>query len=379
MLLGSSVPGNLRLPHVDARAAFGAEHVARAERYERFVNWDWVLSQVVLVAVLYVYARKGAAFVRHSAAGRIGTGMLLGMLGLALVWLCQLPFRVADHWWARRYHLTTQGYLSWAFSDWAELGAEFLAVCLALLIVMAVAGKAPRLWWLPGSAVFVALVAGLQLVLPYLASIGTTPLRDPRVAAAARADERAQGLPHIPIRVEEVSGWTDAANAFAVGLGPTRRVVLWDTLLDGSYSNEEVNTVVAHELGHHSSYHLAKGIGWFALLALPGTLVVALATRRRGGMSRPEAVPLGLLVVVVLELAATPLQAWVGRRLEGEADWKALQTTRDPQAMRSLFVRFGEDDLADPSPPTWAYVLLENHPTLAQRVAMAEAWSARNR
>jgi STE24 endopeptidase len=373
------VPGTLSLPHVDADATFGSATVKEAARYERFVRWNWVLSQVALLLVLAVYAKKGVAFVRQSAAGRIGTGMLLGMLGLALVWLSQLPFGLAGHWWDRRHDLTTQGYLPWALDGWGQLGAEFLSICLALLIVMAIAGKLPNWWWLPGSLVFVAIGVGFQLGLPYIVTMGTKPLTDPKLVAAARADERAQGLPHIPIRVEHVSDWTDEANAYAVGLGPSRRVVLWDTLLDGNYSTAEVNAVLAHELGHHSSKHLPKGLAWYALFALPGAFIIARVTRRRGGMARAEAVPLGLLVVAVLTLLATPVQNWIGRRMESEADWKSLQTTRNPSAMQSLFIRFSKDDLSDPSPPTWDYLLLEGHPTLAQRVAMARAWGERHR
>jgi STE24 endopeptidase len=347
--------------------------------YERFGDWNWLLSQIALIAVLVVYAKRGAVFAKQSAAGPIGTGMLLGMLGLALVWLSALPFGLAQHWWDRRRHVTSAGYLSWATGDWAQLGAEFLSICLALLIVMALARKLPNMWWLPGALVFVAIAAGFQFALPYIESIGTKPLRNPTILAEARADEKAQGLPRIPIRVEQVSDTTDEVNAFAVGIGPTRRVVLWDTLLDGRYPNREVNVVLAHELGHHSSNHLPKGLAWYALLALPGTYLIARITRRRGGMGRAEAVPLGLLVVAVLQLAATPLQAFISRRMESEADWKALQTTHDPQSMRRLFVSFSRADVSDPSPPTWVYVLLEDHPTLEQRVAMAEAWAKRQR
>ena len=96
-------------------------------------------------------------------------------------------------------------------------------------------------------------------------------------------------------------------------------------------------------------------------------------------MRRAEAVPLGLFVVAALQLAAMPAQSWIRRGMESEADWKSLQTTHNPQAMRSLFIRFSRDDLGDPNPPTWAYVLFESHPTLAQRVAMASAWAARSK
>ena len=374
----TSVPGSLHLPKVDVARTFGAGAATKAAHYARFGNWNWLLSQLALLAVLGVYARYGARYVRESAAGRVGTGMLLGMLGLGFVWLSQLPFGVAQHWWDRRHHVTSEGYLAWTFGNWAELSAAFLSICLALLIVMAIAGKLPNAWWLPGALVFVAIGTGFQLALPYLVTLGTKPLRDPALLAAARSDEQAQGLPRIPIRVEEVSDTTDQVNAYAVGIGSSRRVVLWDTLLDGRYSNRVVNVVLAHELGHHSSRHLPKGLAWYALFALPGTYLIARVTRRRGGMARAEAVPLGLLVVVALQLIASPAQAWISRRMEAEADWKALQTTHDPKAARQLFVSFAKADVSDPDPPTWAYLLLQNHPTLEQRVAMVDAWAARH-
>ena len=94
-------------------------------------------------------------------------------------------------------------------------------------------------------------------------------------------------------------------------------------------------------------------------------------------MGEPAAVPLALLVVAVLQLAAAPAQNLVSRRMEAEADWKALQTTRDPAAARGLFRELAATSLGDPSPPGWSQLLFGTHPTLADRVAMAEAWQAR--
>lgn len=363
---------------MDVDAVFGADLVDRAERYERFLLADWALAQVALLVALVLYARRGAAFARESAAGRIGTGMLLGMLGLGIVWLVQLPFGLAAVWWGRRYGTTEVGYLDWAVGDWLELGATFLSVCLALLVVMALAGWLGEHWWLPGAAVFVGIAVLFMLVSPHLSS--TEALDDPPLAAAARDYEREQGLPEIPLRVEAVSGSTSQANAYAAGLGPTRVVVLWDTLLDGRFSDAAERVVVAHELAHHSSDHLPKALGWFALFAVPGAWLVMRTTRARGGIGRPEAVPLALLVVAVYQLALAPAQAWVSRRMEAEADWKALQSTSSPIGARDLFVGFAETGLGDPDPPTWAYIVLESHPTLAQRVAMADAFArARSR
>ena len=175
-----------------------------------------------------------------------------------------------------------------------------------------------------------------------------------------------------------MSGDTSQANAYAFGMGPTSTIVLWDTLLDGRFTDGEVHVVLAHELAHHSSDHLPEAVAWFGLFALPGGLLLMLATRRRGGMGEAAAVPLALLVAAVFQLAVAPAQNVVSRRVGGRGGLEGARRRRvTPQSARGLFRGFSETSLGDPSPPTWAYVLLQTHPTLAQRVAMADAWAAR--
>jgi Zn-dependent protease with chaperone function len=370
------VPDDLALPAVNVDAVFGRRFVARAEDYERFLYVVWLVSQVVLLATLAVYARIGPGFVRESAAGRIGTGMLLGMLGLGLVWLSQLPFDLANLWWQRRHDLSRAGYLDWAVSNWGVLGAEFLFVSFALLIVMGLAGPLGDRWWIPGSLVFIVLGATFAFVTPLLPGSDTKPLRDPALVAAADRLERAQGIDGVDVQVEKVSDQTRLVNAYATGFGPSARIVLWDTLLD-RFPRRQVEVVLAHEIGHHSSHHIPKGIAWYALFAVPGAYLIARLTRRRGGMRNPEAVPLALLVLVALQLAALPLESAISRRFEAEADWKALQSTRDPTVARGAFRGLARTSLGDPAPPRLLHLLLDSHPTLAERVAMAEAWRAR--
>lgn len=326
--------------------------------------------------MLVVYARRGTRLMRESAAGPIGTGMVLGMLGLALVWLVQVPFSVVELWWERRYDIARVGYFETIFGGWIELGAEFLFISFALLIVMALARWLGERWWLAAAPVFVGLAALFLFVSPWLVT-DAHPLDDPALERTARDDARKQGVEPIPVEVEDVASSTSAPNAEAAGLGPSRRIFLWDTLLDGRFSTPQVRVVLAHELGHHSRHHLPKGIGWYALLALPGTYLIARAVRRRGGMGEPEAVPLALLVLVALQLVAQPFVNVVTRHVEAEADWVALETTRDPAAASGLFRQFTRVALEEPSPPTWDYLLLETHPTVEQRLAMAEAWRRR--
>jgi STE24 endopeptidase len=336
-----------------------------------------VLSQVALVATLWLYARRGAAFMRESSAGPIGTGMLLGMLGLAIVWLVQLPFGLAAHWWERRYDVSDQGYLPWIFDDWALLSAQFFWISAALLVVMALARSFGRHWWLPGAAVFALVATLFTFTAPYL--YPTKPLENQALLAAAAEYERELGVDGIPIHVEEVSDATDRANAYAFGMGPSRRVVFWDTILRDPFDPNEQRIVLAHELAHHSQEHLPKGLAWFTLVALPVAWVLMRVTRRRGGMGRPEAVPLALLVVVVLQLALAPLGNALSRRFEAEADWKALEVTRDPAALERLMTGFAETSLGDPSPPGWIALFVGTHPPLSDRVAMARAWAERTR
>jgi STE24 endopeptidase len=374
LLWPTAVPDDLSL--ADPGAVFPEGEVERAQRFERFHHILWVLSQIALIATLVVYARRGAAFARESSAGPIGTGMLLGMLGLAIVWLVALPFRAVGHWWSRRYEVTDLNYLDWILMDWTLLGAQFFSLCFALLVVMGLARRLGDNWWLPGAGVFVAIAAFFTFVSPYL-DYTTDPLRDDELLAAAEQYEDELGLGDVPIRVEEVVEDTDAANAYAYGFGPSKRVVFWDTILRNPFDAGEQKVVLAHELAHHSQGHLPEGIGWFAIFAVPGAFVLMLATRGRGGMGAAEAVPLALLVAAIVELATAPAANLVTRRMEQEADWKALQVTRDPDALEGVMAAFVGTSLSDPDPPGWVQLMTGTHPTLEQRVAMARAWAAR--
>jgi STE24 endopeptidase len=146
--------------------------------------------------------------------------------------------------------------------------------------------------------------------------------------------------------------------------------VIWSTLLDGRFTFSQVRFVIAHELGHLAHKHILRGVAWFSLLLLPVLAVVAYTVDLRRG----SAVPLALLVIAVAQLALLPVQNAVSRRIETEADWTALNATRDPAAARGLFRGFVVTSLEDPSPPVWVHVLLDDHPSPLQRVELGAAW-----
>jgi STE24 endopeptidase len=300
------------------------------------------------------------------------------MLGFAVLWLAEVPFNLAAVWWERRHGISHQGYLSSLLSSFLSLGGTFLFVSLALLVTMAIAGVLRRWWWAVAAPIF----AGLALLSVFLSVYlipNTHSLKREPTAADVRRLARVEGIPGTRADVQEVKRQTTAPNAESVGFGSTRRVILWDTLLDGRFDRREVDVVVAHELGHLAHRHTLKRVGWLILFLLPAAALVALFTRRRGGLARPEAVPVALFVFVALQLLSAPLMNIVSRRDEAEADWSALKATHDPAAARSLFMTLAKASLANPDPPTWSYVLFEDHPTIVQRIAMVDAWQARAR
>jgi STE24 endopeptidase len=368
----SRLPGSLHLPHLRERDYFSAAQLRASASFSRVETLLWAGGLVVQLVVLGLYAWRGSRFARESAAGPIGTGMLLGMLGFAILWLAELPFSVVGLWWQRRHHLSSVGYGTYVLGNWLALGGEFVFLCLALLVVMGLARLLGDRWWLPAAPVFVGLAVLFAFVTPYLTP--THRLGDPALRAAAQRLERREHVEHTPVVVQDVRNVTSLPNAEAMGLGPSRRVVLWDTLVDGRFSNRQLEVVIAHELGHLARDHIWRGVGWYALFAFPGAFLIARAARRRGGMALPEAVPLSLLVLVVLSLLASPLENVISRHMEAEADWAALQATRDPAAARQLFRGFVPATYGDPSPGTLEYVLRETHPTIMQRIAMTEAW-----
>lgn len=371
-----SVPGDL--PELKPERFFSEAYLERSAGYERFLAIDGVLAVVTLLGVLAIYAKRGHRLMRESAAGPVGTGMMLGMLGFAVVWLAQVPFGLAAVWWQRRYDVSHQGYLEWIVESFLALGGTFLFVSFALAVAMGLAGAMRRWWWLVAAPVFVGLALLFVFVSPYLIP-NTSPLDDRELLAGARTLERSEGVSGTKFVVEDVHRFTTAPNAEATGLGPTRTVVLWDTLLDDDFSRAEVRSVLAHEVAHLAHDDALRRVGWLALFLIPAGGLIAFFTRGRGGMARPEAVPVALFVLVALQLLAAPLFNAVSRRDEAAADWAALQATREPAVARSMFRELARSSKQSPDPPGWTAALFGSHPTIMRRIAMTYAWENRTR
>jgi Zn-dependent protease with chaperone function len=378
MLWRTRVPGDLRLPSLDERSIFGAQLVRRAEHYERFFYVEWVLGTIAAFTVLAFIVRRGPRIARSLGLEPVNAGIILGAVTFTALWAVSLPFELASEWWRHRYGISTGSYVEALGASWGGLLLTVLVGFVLLAGLLGLAKKYGPRWWLAAVPLLVAVSVTLQLVIPYLVSIDSHPLRDPELVAVIDELEQREHAGEPAVLEQTVSDQTTAANAYAIGIGPSERVIFWDTLLDGRFSDHEVRFVAAHELAHLARKHIVKGLAWFTLFLVPILGAVAYFTERRGGLRNPGTVPLALLVILAAQLVSLPLQSAISRRYEAEADWVALNATRDPAAARGLFRRFAKTSLEDPTPPAWTHALLGDHPTVLERIEQAAAWRSRN-
>jgi STE24 endopeptidase len=377
LLTRTSVP-DLPASGLEEHRLFTQRALERAHDYSLGARLLWLAGTVATLATLVVLAQRVPRTVRTMELGRIGSAVIVAMILLVTVWFVSLPFTLAGLWWQHHWGLGPFDVAAWLSAQWAILGAEAISVLAGIVLVVGLAGRFRR-WWLIAGPVLVAITALFAFVQGYLVDSAAHRLENKALAADARQLERVEGVRGVPVEVEDVSEWTDQANAYTAGFGPSSRVILWDTLLDGRFTRGEERVVIAHELGHVKGRHIPKAIGWTALIVLPTLWAMAFVTRRRGGLGRAENVPLAVLALTVLGLVTAPIQNEVSRRYEAEADWHALNATRDPDSGARLFRSFQKTSLEEPNPPLWDYLWLENHPTLMQRIGMAEGWRRRAR
>ena len=379
-LYRTNVPSDLSLPDINPSDYWSAHEVDRAAAFELFLTVDHLLAILAALVALFILAVWAPGFARRTGLGAVGAGIIVGMVTIVVIWAASIPFSLAEQWWYRRHGLSRESYVEWLFAPWGELGALAILALFLIAVTMALARWIGRFWWVAGAPVFVALSTFFAFVFPYLDQYSQVPIStEPELAAGLPEIEERTGAGPTDVRIARVSDSTSLVNAYTEGLGPSERVVLWDTFLNGSFSLDEVRVVLAHELGHVARSHLWKGLAWYALFAFPLAFAVGELTRRRGGMGEPGNVPLAALILVLLSFAAAPASNAITRRYEAEADWIALEATRDPDSARQLFAGFVSADLANPTPSFWEEQLFGSHPSVADRIAMTQAWQQRNR
>jgi len=262
----------------------------------------------------------------------------------------------------------------------AVIGLPVLEIVYWLLRVT---GPAWWLWVAAGYVVFVVLISGLAPVVNMPLFNKYVPL-GPEYAdlterlrrLAERSGTRVSGVFRF-----DMSQRTKAANAALTGIGSTRRIILGDTLL-AEFTPDEVESVIAHELGHQVHRDIPTGIVFSSLITLIGLFLVSLvltASARALGFSGPAdigALPLLVLTFCVFGIVTLPLNNAYSRWRERRADAYALDSTQNPAAFSGAMSRLANQNLADADPQPWVVFLMYSHPPIRQRLAMAASWKA---
>ena len=281
-----------------------------------------------------------------------------------------------------RYGLSVQTLRSWLL-DQAKGAA--LGAALGLPLVEGLywlLRTAPDTWWIWAGVGMLALTVGLStltpvLILPLFYKL--TPLDDEELVGrltrlAERAGTRVKGVYTLGF-----SAKTRAANAGLMGLGRTRRIVLGDTLYD-DYTPEEIESILAHELGHHVHHDIGWGIAVNTFLTLGGLYLANLGLRWGvrafgfRGLGDIAAFPLLALAIFLFGLITMPLSNGYSRWRERLADQFSLEITGNPQAFVGAMTKLADQNLLDADPEPWVVWLLHSHPPVRERLAMAEQW-----
>jgi STE24 endopeptidase len=368
---------------VDLTTYFSEAEIERGARFARPQLALAMASAAVELGALAAVVRRpprwlgpqlgGRWFEREAAAGAATAAGLAVALSTA-----PLPLRVISRRRGIAVGLVTQSWRGWVGDLLKGAAIESVLAAGAGAATVAITRRYPRGWWLPASVGSVLFGAGLAALAPVVLDPvfnDFTPLPEGETRSDVLELARAAGVNVGEVYSVDASRRTTAANAYVAGLGPTKRVVLFDTLLD-RYSRGEVRVVVAHELAHVRNRDVVRGVVYAALVAP----AAALAVQRVSWALSPERGSAGALPA--LALAAVLVGAPTGlignrlsRAIERRSDAYSLKLTGAPEAFISFERTIAVQNVADLEPPRWLTSLLATHPPTAERIGAAVGYS----
>jgi STE24 endopeptidase len=372
---------------VDAKSYFTPHQLDRAEDFRSLQRWigagGLVLSTGTLALLAWRPPRR--LFERVSRRPILGGAAAGAGISLLLV-LVDLPLSAWSHQRSRDVGLSTQAWVDW-FSDLAKstgIGALFAAAGGALAI--ALVRRFPRHWWAPSAVV----VTAFGVITIWLFPVVIDPIFNDfkkLPPGQTRSDvlelARTAGVKVGQVYEVDASRRTTAANAYVNGLGSSKRVVLFDNLIN-HFPRGQVRTVVAHELGHQKHDDLLRGLAWLALVAPAGTFAaqrLAEAFGRGTGLgdpgkpAGPAALPAIALAIALVSFGLGAASNVLSREVEASADSFALKQTHDSRAFIQFQRELAIRNIGDPDPPPVWQFLFGTHPTTVQRIGIGKAFA----
>lgn len=358
------------------------ERQKQAKEYARIRHRLFALNLVLSALALVVVLALGLnVWLKQIVLGLSGDAWITTFLYFAVALVAyELAFFPLSFYSGfvlpHRYGLSTQTLRAWLI-DVAKGGALGIALGgLVIEVVYAVLRNAPDTWWLWASAfmlLFNVVLANLAPVLIFPIFFKFKPLEDAELverltALAERAKTRVRGVYTMML-----SEKTTAANAALMGLGNTRRIVLGDTLYQ-KYSHDEIESILAHELGHQVHHDIGWMLGVGTALTVAGFFVADLFLRWSvaqfgyAGIADLAALPLFGLAFGVFGLLTMPLGNAFSRWREGMADGYALESTRNAPAFIGAMEKLADQNLGELEPERWVEWLLYDHPPIGKRI-----------
>jgi STE24 endopeptidase len=385
------LPGGSLAP-IDKTGGLPEHELDQIDAYRDEIVPIELVSTVVslVVAIALGLTPWGARLVRRLPGSRwwvLQTSLAVAAL-LAIGRIVTLPLAIWSQSVRRDVGLATNSWGAWAVDQVISLGVAIVMTAVPIVVVLAMARRWRR-WWLPASLTAGGLVIigsfGYPLVVePLFNNFEEMPDGPLRTSLVQMAED--DGIDVNDVLVADASKRTSSLNAYVSGFGATKRIVVYDTLLRGA-SPEEIRLVVAHELGHAKHNDVLHGTIIGALGAVAGVTLLALlltsprlANRAGYRADRPGeavAVPAILALVACGTFLASPVQNVISRAIEARADVHSLELTRDPETFVAVQRRLARANLSSPWPSRPLYVWFSSHPSLAQRVALAQGWQER--
>ena len=389
--LASRTPSNVRNADPDRAAtdpSLGATFTdAQVARHAAFRGPGYLALAVTLItqiALLLLLARgpfvRLVTGVEKLPGGFLVHAAVLGIAIASMMTLAVLPVAfVRGFIVARDWGLSTQDLGGWIGDTLRSLLVGSVTSGIAAVAFYGIVRWRPGSWWIWSWAGFSLLTAVLVFLWPVaIAPLFNrfTPVEDPRIASRIRAMARSEGVTIGEVLVADASRRTTAENAYVAGLAGTKRMVLYDTLLERG-GEDETLFVAAHELGHEAEGHVWKGVLVSSAGLLLGFGALALTAKASpelwrwsgaSGVGDPRALPLLLLFVLVAGAIALPFENALSRNNEATADRIALRLTDDPDTAVRVFRRLAFSNLADLRPPPAVRLLLYTHPPVDERI-----------
>jgi STE24 endopeptidase len=367
-----------RLEPVDvaAQTYFSPAYIERAEDFRTGQLWLYGARVALEIGLLaYIVRRPPQQRIRRPVLAGAGVAAALAVA----VTVITLPVAAIARERAKDVGLVTQNWTGWVGDVVKSTAIEAVIVGAGGAVLVFGIRRFGRRWWIPATAVVIAF----GVISTYATPIVIDPLfnRFDRLNGPLRGE--ILGLAgEADVKVGEVyemdaSRRTTAANAYVTGLGSTKRVVVFDTLLK-EFDPRAVRGVVAHELGHVHFHDVPHGLLYLMIVAPFGMLAVARLGERmtRSGASPVPAVALAIALLVP---PITMISNQLSRQVEARADRFSMQLTHDPEGLIEFQRKITITNVGDPDPPRWVAFLLGTHPTAVQRIGQALAFSRQTR